>query len=129
MTSIKTTARFVSVAAALAIGAAGSAAAHSHTRLTMKPLHGVSFDVGSERAVSYFVAEKEACKLVLTLAAGPDWDNGGSQTYRRFEATVAAENATRFRSHEGRSFEFFCETGAAAMSVTEVETVAAGSVR
>lgn len=128
MNPIKTTARLASAAAVLAFGAADPAAAGSHS-LTMKPLHGVSFDAGAERAVSYFVAERGACKLVVTLAPEPDWDNGASQTYRRVEATVAAEKATQLRSEGGRTFEFFCEAGAVAMSVTEVQTVAAGSAR
>ena len=36
--------------------------------LIMKPLQGVSFDIGTKRAVSYFLSDNDACKLTLTLA-------------------------------------------------------------
>lgn len=129
MNPITTTVRLASVAAVLAFGATDPAAAGSHARLTMKPLHAGSFDAGSERAVGYFVAKSGSCELVVTLAAEPNWENGASQTYRRLEATVAAENGTQLRSESGKTFAFFCEAGAAAMSVSEVRTVAAGPVR
>jgi hypothetical protein len=39
--------------------------------MTMKPLQGVSFDIGTKRAVSYFLSDNGACKLTLTLALRP----------------------------------------------------------
>lgn len=130
MTSIKTIARFASLAAVLAAATAGSVqASETPGRLTMKPLQGISFDAGSQRAVSYFTSENGACELVVTLAGEPDWDHASSLTISRFEATVSPDHATKFRPHTGKVLEFFCEAGAAAMSVTGVEEVAAGSFR
>jgi hypothetical protein len=34
----------------------------------MKPLQGVSFDIGTKRAVSYFLSDGDTCKLTLMLA-------------------------------------------------------------
>ena len=36
--------------------------------LTMRPLQGVSFDIGTKRAVSYFLSDDDVCKLTLMLA-------------------------------------------------------------
>jgi len=116
---------FASVAAILAFGATQPASANPQSRLTMQPLEGVSFDVGSERAVAYFTANKGSCKLVVALAGEPDWNNGPSQTYRRFEATVDSGMRTQLRSEtDGTALEFHCEAEAVAMSVTEAQTVA-----
>ncbi|MGE0023510.1 MAG: hypothetical protein AB7S70_07760 [Hyphomicrobium sp.] len=121
---------FASVAALLAFGATQPASAGSQASLTMQPLEGVSFDVGSERAVAYFTAHRGSCKLVVTLAAEPDWNNGPSQTYRRFEATVDGGKRTHLRSEtDGSAFEFHCEAGAVAMSVTEMQAVASAPAR
>jgi len=49
-------------------GYAMTRAADPASPLTMKPLQGVSFDIGTKRAVSYFLSDNDACKLTLTLA-------------------------------------------------------------
>ncbi|MGE4247650.1 MAG: hypothetical protein AB7E66_16775 [Parvibaculaceae bacterium] len=121
---------FASVAALLALGAIEPVGAGSQTSFTMQPLEGVSFDVGSERAVAYFTAHKGSCKLVVTLAAEPDWSNDPSQTYRRFEAIVDGGKRTQLRSEtDGSALEFHCEAGAVAMSVTDFQAVASAPAR
>ncbi len=110
--------------------AAGSAeAADTATKLTMKPLHGVSFDVGARRAVSYYLNKNGRCELVLTLADAPDWDNGARFEATRFEATIGAGETTRYKSNEGNAIEFACEEAAQTMSVNAVEQIATGAVR
>jgi uncharacterized low-complexity protein len=112
----------------LALANAGAAQAdEASSALTMKPLHGVSFDVGAERAVSYFVSENSQCKLVVTLAGAPNWDDKGSFTATRFEAAILAGKATRYLSSEGKAFEFACAADAQAMNVKQVEQVAAAT--
>lgn len=130
MTSTKIFARALAVAATLAVAPISSLnAAEPSSRVTMKPLHGVSFDLGSERAVGYFLAENDACKLVLTIADEPDWDAEPGFTSTRFEALVAARKTTRFNSAEGKALEFACEAGAVAMNVTHLEKIAASPLR
>lgn len=111
----------------LALHNAGAVqAAESSSQLTMKPLHGISFDVGTQRAVSYFLSDNGRCKLVLTLAEQPNWDDGPSLSATRFEAAVPGGKSTRFNSPEGKALEFACQTDAQAMSVKAVEQVAVG---
>lgn len=111
-------------------GASAVQAADAASTLTMKPLHGISFDVGSQRAASYFVNKNGRCEVVLTLAETPDWDSAPRFVSTRFEATIGPGKSTRYNSHEGRAIEFACETAAQTMSVNEVDQqIAAGSDR
>jgi len=123
MTTTKTIAAVAAVAGVFAFTSAGPAAEAS-SAITMKPLHGVSFDIGSSRAVSYFVSENGRCQLVLTLGAEPNWDEDGFAT-TRFEAAINAGKATRYVSSEGKSFEFSCAADAQAMNVSPVGQVTA----
>ncbi len=91
--------------------------------LTMKPLHGVSFDVAPERAVSYFRSENGQCKLVLTLSGEPNWD-ADTFTATRFEAAVHAGKSTRYVPSNGKVLEFACAADAQAMEITQVEQIA-----
>lgn len=106
-------------AALLFTGSAGYAAENPNIG-TMKPLHGLSFDVGAKRAVSYFVSVNGSCKLVLTIAEEPKWDEFSSFTATRFEAAIPAGKATRFNPTEGTALRFECQAGAQAMSVETV---------
>jgi hypothetical protein len=99
-------------------------AAEISSTLTMKPLHGISFDVASERAVSYFRSENGQCKLVLTLAGEPDW-NADTFTATRFEAAVLGGKTTRYVSTHGKAIEFACAIDAETMYVKPVEQMAA----
>jgi hypothetical protein len=104
-------------------------AADNSPILTMKPLQGISFDVGTKRAASYFLREDGMCKLVLTLAEAPTWDDVSRFTATRFEAAINAGNATRYDSPEGKSLDFACLADAQAMSVRPVDEVAVGPAR
>ena len=66
--------KHVAVAAALA-GLFTLTNTHAdESRLTMKPLQAVAFEVGSERIVGYYLNENDACTLRVTRAAEPNWD-------------------------------------------------------
>jgi len=115
------------VAAILAAAHIGTLQAAENTPiLTMKPLQGISFDVGTKRAVSYFLREDGICKLVLTLADAPAWDDSSRFNTTRFEAAVGPGNATRYDSSEGKSLDFACLADAQAMSIRPVDEVAVG---
>ena len=82
---------------------------------SIAPVVTISFDVGSKRAVSYFLSDNGQCKLVLTLADPPKWDDISTFTATRFEARVPGGKATRFLSSESKSYEFACHVNAQAM--------------
>jgi hypothetical protein len=125
MTSIKTL--FIATAlAGLLAGAATLQAAEAPAAVkTMKPMHGISFDVGSKHAVSYFLADNGYCKLTLMVVDAPEGDDIASSPITRFESSIGSGAAERFDTGEGKSLEFTCQPGAQAMNVVAVDQVAA----
>ncbi len=104
----------------------GAAVAADTVSLTMKPLHGISFDAGAERAVSYFTSTGAHCKLVLTLAEQPRSNDSFSST--RFEATVGAGQVTQINSAQGNSVNFACAADAQSMTAKIARQVAAAEI-
>ena len=80
----------MAVAALLSLPAAAIRLDATNSIMMMKPLQGITFDVGTKRAVSYFLSVNGTCKLVLTLAEtiGPD-DQVPNAESTRFEAANA----------------------------------------
>lgn len=95
----------------------------------LKPLHGISFPVGTKHAAGYFLSDNGVCKLVLTLADEPNWDEIPNFTATRHEAAIPAGKATQFNATEGKAIEFACQAGARAMSVKGTEQVTMDSAR
>ena len=85
--------------------------------LTMKPLQGVSFDIGTKRAVSYFLSDNNACKLTLTLAEVVHDDEVNGLTATRMTVAVEADKAANLDTTEGKSLEFKCQPGAQVMRI------------
>ena len=111
------------------LGLTGSAAsAGSSPALTMKPVHGISFDVGSKRAVSYFQNDRGLCNLTLMVTEAMNGDEEPSDTAARFEVKIDAGKTARFDTAEGKSLEFACTADAQAMSVKAVDKVADGAL-
>jgi hypothetical protein len=100
-------------------------AADRRAPLTIKPLHGVSFDLGTKHAVSYYSTESGTCKLVLTLAAEPSWDDIPAFEATRFEVAIPAGRERRYHSGEGSTVDFACQNHAETMTVMPEEQVAA----
>lgn len=102
---------------------ANSAASLADGAQTFKPGQGITFEAGSKHAVGYFVSDAGRCKLVLTLAGEPNWDNVVGFSAIRHEATVAAGDSTRY-ANDGSSFEFGCGLRADVMTFKPLSTVA-----
>jgi hypothetical protein len=98
-------------------------AADPASPLTMKPLQGVSFDIGTKRAVSYFLSDNGACKLTLTLAEVVQDDEVNGLTAARMTVAVEVGKVAHFDT-EGKSLEFKCQAGARAMTATMINRVA-----
>ena len=79
--------------------------------MTMKPLQGVSFDIGTKRAVSYFLSDNGACKLTLTLAEVVQDDEVNGPTAARMTVAVEVGKVAHFDTAEGKSLEFKCQAG------------------
>src|SRR5208283_2692576 len=84
---------------------------------TMKPLQGVSFDIGTKRAVSYFLSDNGACKLTLTLAEVVQDDEVNGPMAARMTVAVEVGKVAHFDTAEGKSLEFKCQARPHVMSI------------
>ena len=108
---------------ALAAPAAVATADESGVPAKMTPRHGISFDVGSKRAISYFLGEGGICNLTVLMADASAVDDvKGAAT--RVTMPVIPTRAARIDTAEGKTLEFKCAPAAAAMSVRVLEQVA-----
>jgi len=89
--------------------------------VTMTPMKGISFELGAERAVSYFVSENEQCKVVLTQAGEPNWADPATFMATRFEATIEAGKTSSYVASNGRSIDFQCQPHASSVSIHGLE--------
>ena len=106
------------LASALALNAGTLSAADTSSALSMRPLHGISFDVGGQRAVAYFTGGGGSCKLVLTIAEASN--SYESFTSTRIETAVSAGKSTHYDSTE-----FACAADAQSMTASTARQVAA----
>lgn len=89
----------------------------------MTPRHGVSFDVGSKRAVSYYLGEGGICNLTVLMADTNALDEvKGAAT--RVTMPVIPTKVARIDTAEGKTLEFKCAPSASAMSVRVLDQVA-----
>jgi len=103
--------------------ATGAASSFADGVKTYKPSQGILFDAGSKHGAGYFLAEAGSCKLVLTLAADPNWDNPEGFTAVRYEATIAPGASKRYEQ-DGKAFQFGCNAEAKAMTFEPVKSFA-----
>jgi hypothetical protein len=106
---------FVGISATASLGTAQAAGPASP--LTMKPQQGVSFDIGTKRAVSYFLIDGNSCKLTLMLAEVVHGDEVNGPTTTRVTVAIEAGKAAHLDTVEGKTLEFKCLGGAHVMSV------------
>ena len=108
MNSIKT----IIVAAALS-ALSGYAQAE-----TVKPLQGISFHTETKDAVAYYLADKGACKVVLTLT------DKAAFAPERFEQTVEPGKPNLRQLDNAKALELACAPEAQTLSINIVETIA-----
>ena len=91
---------------------------------TIKPMQAVIFDIGTKRAVSFFLIDDDACKLNLTLAELVHDDEVNGLTAARIIVPVEVGKIVHFDTVEGKSIEFKCLAGAQAMSIEVLNRIA-----
>jgi hypothetical protein len=123
MNSIKNTFAMTVLAGVLSTNAVTSARAEDAT-WTLKPLNGLSFDVGAKRALSYFLSETGQCKLTLIVANQMLGDEVPTDTPVRFDVAIDAGKDARLDTAEGKSLRFNCAAQTQFVKVTEIQQVA-----
>ena len=110
-------------ASALMLASAAPAAAAEGASLKMKPNHGVSFDVGSKRAVGYYLADGGICNLTVLMAdTGLNDEVKGAAT--RVSIPVIPKKSARIDTAEGKTLEFSCAPSAQGMTVNVLDKLA-----
>jgi hypothetical protein len=113
-------ARYIAIAATITglivVTLASARPVADPSAVTMSPMKGISFELGAEHAVSYFVSENDQCKVVLTHAGEPNW-NDATFMATRFEATIDAGKTTRYVSSDGHAIDFECQPNAQSVSI------------
>jgi hypothetical protein len=109
---------------AIALFAASITAAPGTTRAggplssaAIEPMQGVSFDIGTKRAVSYFMSDADACKLTVTLAETARDDSVNGATTLRMTVAVESGKTAHFDTAAGKGLDFKCQPGAKRMSI------------
>ena len=105
------------------VGPSMARAADPALPLTIRPLQGASFDIGTKRAVSYFLSDDDACKLTLMLAeiVNDDDDEANGLAAARMTVAVEVGKAAQLDTSEGTSVEFKCQPGGQEMSIEVIE--------
>ncbi|MCB1526608.1 MAG: hypothetical protein KDJ45_02765 [Hyphomicrobiaceae bacterium] len=118
----------VALASTIAFGGAAAAYADGLSGQKMTPRHGISFDVGSKRAVSYYLGEGGVCNLTVLMADSNNLDEvKGAAT--RVSMPVIPTKKARIDTAEGKTLEFKCAPSASAMSVRVLDQVAVAAPR
>ncbi len=110
------------IATTLSAAAAGLARADDASTV-LAPGKGVSFEVGSKHAVSYFLTKAGSCNLTVLMAESNEIDavKGAAM---RFAVAVSPARPARIDTAEGKTLEFTCGPAASAMTVKVLDQVA-----
>ncbi len=123
MTDFEVKGIVAALASALALSGAASTMADEVKGLKMTSRHGISFDVGSKRAVSYYLAEGGICNLTVLMSDSNAADEvKGAAT--RITIPVMLAKTARIDTAEGKTIEFRCNPSASAVTVKVLDQVA-----
>lgn len=123
MTAFKMKGVVAALASVVVLTGAASAFADEANGMKMTPRHGISFDIGSKRAVSYYLGEGGICNLTVLMADSNSLDEvKGAAT--RVNIPVIPTRKARIDTAEGKTLEFKCAPSASAMSVRVLDQVA-----
>jgi hypothetical protein len=107
---------------ALLSGAAGASSGEA-AQYHVEPLKGITFAVGSKRAVGYYMSADHACRLTLMLSDAYNGDEKAVSEPVRVNLTVD-EGATGSVDALDGSMVFRCAPGATAMTMQLTQRVA-----
>jgi hypothetical protein len=86
-----------------------------------RPIDSIRYDFGSKAASGYFVEQAKKCVVTLMVYEKPDPDAASSNTATRVRLVLNPGETAGLDSEEGRSLNFTCGEGAAALVVDSGE--------
>ena len=90
----------------------------------LKPAQGISLEVGTKRAVAYFLPKDGACAVTVVLADSAPDGEPVTQSPARVNMMVGAGTSSRIDTVNGPSLDVACTAGASALHVQTVDRVA-----
>jgi hypothetical protein len=123
---INTIARASCFAGAFMVGVWASAASSQSPpslldEVRYRPIDSIRYDFGSKSANGYFVQQAARCVLMLMVYEKSDPDEASSNSATRVRLVLNPGQAAGLDSEEGRSLNFTCGDGAAALVVDSGE--------
>jgi hypothetical protein len=109
------------MAALWASAASSQTPATLFEKVTYRPIDSIRYDFGSKSANGYFVQQAARCVITLMVYEKPDADVGLSSTATRVRLVLNPGETAGLDSEEGRSLNFTCGDGAAALVVESGE--------
>jgi hypothetical protein len=85
------------------------------------PIQSISYDFGSKSMSGYFVEQTAKCVVMLMVYEKPDPDAASSNSATRVRLVLNPGQTAGLDSEEGRSLNFTCGEGAAALIVDSGE--------
>lgn len=123
MTTLRSKTVVAALAAASALALVGPVSAGESHLHRMTANKGISFDVGTRRAISYYLADGGICKLTVLIAESNEIDAvKGAAT--RVSIPVVPKQIARIDTAEGKTLAYMCAPSARSMTVTVLEQVA-----
>jgi hypothetical protein len=110
------TARRILLASALMLALAGSASARMSGPQTFKPAEGMIQDLGSKRAIGFFLKVGGACQMTLMIA-GPVAADGASASSASMSFDMIPGQSVALGSADGETLVATCGAGAETIEV------------
>jgi hypothetical protein len=108
----------------LAAGAiAGAASAHRTAADTYRSAQAISYELGSKRAIGYFVSQNGQCQVTLMIAEVIDPEAGRPTSAARLSVGMMPGQSATVDSEEGSAMVLTCGSRAETMNVTRTTIV------
>jgi hypothetical protein len=107
----------------LAAAGSGVASARMSGPQTFKPSEGMTYVLGSKRAVGYFLNAKGACQVTLMIAEAVDPDLAQPTSAARMTVAMAPGQSMTLGSAEGESMVATCGAGGETLEITRSKPV------
>lgn len=104
-----------------ASAASGQAQAPVKNEARYAPIQSIGYDFGSKSTSGYFVEQAKKCLVMLMVYEKPDPDAASTSTATRVRLVLNPGETAGLDSEEGRSLNFTCGEGAAALIVDSGE--------
>ena len=126
MTSFKTAlASLAFIGLGFAHGAVPVRASEAHIPAkVIAPLKAALFDIGSKRALTYYEAESDSCKVTVVISSKFSETAASEVAAVRFNTAVASGTSARIDTADGPSLNFACARGATTMMVQTIDRIA-----